>query len=98
MLNVLLGTLIDKLPELFLMSAKDKSSDAKALLSKRVAKWQKLLELKMVLDASLMGISDRWADGKGPLAEEFPANEIKQLIRALFQNTDRRAVTLSKIK
>ena len=40
----------------------------------------------------------RWASGKGPLAVEFPVDEMKQLIRALFQNTDRRAAVLARIK
>lgn len=40
----------------------------------------------------------RWADGKGPLAAEFSAAEVKSLIRALFQNTERRAAALAKIK
>lgn len=43
-------------------------------------------------------LSSRWAEGKGPLAQEFSSNEMKSLIRALFQNTDRRAVALTKIK
>lgn len=40
----------------------------------------------------------RWADGKGPLVLEFSNSEVKNLIRALFQNTDRRAVALTKIR
>ena len=43
-------------------------------------------------------IEDRWAAGKGPLANEFTADEIKRMIRALFQNTDRRAAVLSRIR
>lgn len=43
-------------------------------------------------------LPSRWADGKGPLAEEFSAAEVKSLIRALFQNTERRAAALAKIK
>lgn len=40
----------------------------------------------------------RWADGKGPLAAEFSPAEVKSLIRALFQNTERRAAALAKIR
>ena len=40
----------------------------------------------------------RWAEGKGPLAVEFSGPEMKSLVRALFQNTERRAVALAKIK
>lgn len=59
--------------------------------------WYKLNELSFVLNASLADINDRWADGKGPLALQFKGEELKQLIKALFQNTDRRAAVLAKI-
>lgn len=62
-----------------------------------VEKWNQLQELQLVLNSSLLDIYDRWADGKGPLALLFQAEEVKKLIRALFQNTDRRAAILSKI-
>nr|XP_023020475.1 centromere/kinetochore protein zw10 homolog [Leptinotarsa decemlineata] len=62
-----------------------------------VASWYKLNELNFVLSASLLDINDRWADGKGPLAIQFKPNELKSLIRALFQNTDRRSAVLAKI-
>ena len=52
----------------------------------------------MMLNASLQEIADRWSEGKGPLAHELGENEVKQLIRALFQNTDRRAAVLAKIR
>ena len=35
---------------------------------------------------------------QGPLAHEFTAQEVRGLIRAIFQNTDRRAAVLAKIK
>ena len=35
---------------------------------------------------------------QGPLAQEFTAQEVRGLIRAIFQNTDRRAAILAKIK
>uniref|UniRef100_A0A8D3E8Q6 Centromere/kinetochore protein zw10 homolog n=1 Tax=Scophthalmus maximus TaxID=52904 RepID=A0A8D3E8Q6_SCOMX len=55
-------------------------------------------ELVIVLRANLQEIVDRWADSKGPLASEFSSSEVKNLIRALFQNTERRAMALTKIK
>nr|XP_022903639.1 centromere/kinetochore protein zw10 homolog [Onthophagus taurus] len=60
--------------------------------------WRKLNELSFLLSANLLEISDRWADGKGPLALHFKGEELKNLIRALFQNSDRRAAVLSKIQ
>ncbi|KAH0623348.1 hypothetical protein JD844_031587, partial [Phrynosoma platyrhinos] len=63
-----------------------------------VPKWMTFRELMLVLQASLQEIVDRWADGKGPLAAEFSPGEVKNLIRALFQNTERRAAALARIK
>ncbi|NXT68747.1 ZW10 protein, partial [Chaetops frenatus] len=63
-----------------------------------VQKWMTFKELMIILQANLQEIVDQWADGKGPLAEEFSAAEVRSLIRALFQNTERRAAALAKIK
>lgn len=63
-----------------------------------VRKWDKLNELIFMLNASLVDIDDRWADGKGPLALHFQPEEVRKLIRALFQNTDRRALVLARIR
>lgn len=62
-----------------------------------VPQWHKFNELVFILGASLLDINDRWADGKGPLALQFTPYELKQLIRALFQNSDRRAAVISRI-
>ena len=56
-----------------------------------VKSWSRFRELILVLNASLREIEERWAGGKGPLAADFSVEEMKQLIRALFQNTERRA-------
>ena len=69
-----------------------------AILMKNVSKWGQLLELQLVLNAGLQEIADRWAEAKGPLAVQFSANEVKRLIRALFQNTDRRAAVMATIR
>ncbi|XP_030394502.1 centromere/kinetochore protein zw10 homolog [Gopherus evgoodei] len=63
-----------------------------------VQKWMMFKELMIILQANLQEIVDRWVDGKGPLAAEFSPTEVKSLIRALFQNTERRAAALAKIK
>ncbi|XP_036775678.2 centromere/kinetochore protein zw10 homolog isoform X2 [Manis pentadactyla] len=63
-----------------------------------VPKWMPFQELLLLLRAGLREIGDRWADGKGPLAAAFSSSEVKALIRALFQNTERRAAALAKIK
>lgn len=51
----------------------------------------------MILNASMAQIAEQWADGKGPLTLNFRAEDIRHLIRALFQNTDRRASVLATI-
>lgn len=63
-----------------------------------VPHWSKYKQMVGALEASLQDLADGWSDGKGPLALDFTANEVRGLIRALFQNTDRRAAVLSKIK
>ena len=77
----------------------DRKNDISKLdVIRYVKKWNKFKELILILNASMREIEDRWAGGKGPLAIEFSVDEVKKLIRALFQNTDRRAATLSRIK
>ncbi|BFZ06795.1 hypothetical protein BsWGS_09834 [Bradybaena similaris] len=71
---------------------------ASAELLRHAPGWARLTELKFVLGASLAGISDRWAEGLGPLAVSFSPGEVKQMIRALFQNTERRANVLASIR
>lgn len=51
----------------------------------------------MMLNASMAHITEQWSEGKGPLTLHYKAEEVKHLIRALFQNTDRRANALAKI-
>ncbi|XP_071080296.1 centromere/kinetochore protein zw10 homolog [Haliotis cracherodii] len=96
-LHSLLSVVLEKAGPLF-NTPTDKADNMDVELQRNVSKWRKFKELHLVLNASLQKISDRWAEKKGPLALDFSANEIKQLIRALFQNTDRRAAVLSKIR
>lgn len=62
-----------------------------------VPSWMKLMQMKMILNASLAEITTQWSERKGPLALNYRPDEIKHLIRALFQNTDRRSQALSLI-
>ncbi|XP_065207080.1 centromere/kinetochore protein zw10 homolog [Planococcus citri] len=82
-------TILNKMPALF--------PDSKEVY-RHVKRWSKFSELFKVLNGGLKDIDDRWADGKGPLAQEFTADQVKHLIRALFQATDRRSALLSRIK
>lgn len=96
LLHTLLTTMAKRASNCFQPPVGD--PDGKPELFKHVAKWLKFKELMLVLNAGLHDIADRWADGKGPLAQEFTGAEVKQLVRALFQNTERRAAVLAKIR
>ncbi|XP_013187032.1 centromere/kinetochore protein zw10 homolog [Amyelois transitella] len=63
-----------------------------------VKSWAKFQELIFVLRGSLKDIEKHWNDGVGPLSEHFKTDELRTLIKALFQNTQFRANLLSKIK
>ena len=60
-----------------------------------VSNWQRMLHLQFILDASLVDITNSWKAGQ--VSQSFKVEEVKRLIRALFQNTDRRANALSAI-
>ena len=57
--------------------------------------WQRMLHLQFILDASLIDITNSWKSGQ--ISHSFKVEEVKRMIRALFQNTDRRANALSAI-
>ncbi|KFO31125.1 centromere/kinetochore protein zw10 homolog [Fukomys damarensis] len=92
-------TVMDEGPQVFApLSEENKNKPYQEEVPVYVPKWMPFKELMMILQASLQEIADRWADGKGPLASAFSSSEVKALIRALFQNTERRAAALAKIK
>ncbi|XP_032141397.1 centromere/kinetochore protein zw10 homolog isoform X2 [Sapajus apella] len=92
-------TVMDEGPQVFApLSEESKNKKYQEEVPVCVPKWMPFKELMMMLQASLQEIGDRWADGKGPLAAAFSSSEVKALIRALFQNTERRAAALAKIK
>ncbi|XP_069894590.1 centromere/kinetochore protein zw10 homolog [Dipodomys merriami] len=92
-------TVMDEGPQVFApLSEESKNKKYQEEVPVYVPKWMSFKELMMILQANLQEIGDRWADGKGPLATAFSSSEVKALIRALFQNTERRAATLAKIK
>ncbi|XP_055637235.1 centromere/kinetochore protein zw10 [Toxorhynchites rutilus septentrionalis] len=62
-----------------------------------VKNWMKLVQLSKILDASLVEITEMWAEGKGPLTLNFKSEDIKHLIKALFQNTKHRQICLASI-
>ncbi|XP_053692166.1 centromere/kinetochore protein zw10 [Sabethes cyaneus] len=78
----------DKAPSLF----KDPTD-----ITLLVKPWTKLVQLHTILDSSLVEITELWAEGKGPLTLNYRPEEVKHLIRALFQNTNHRQMSLASI-
>uniref|UniRef100_A0A8C7RQ79 Centromere/kinetochore protein zw10 homolog n=1 Tax=Oncorhynchus mykiss TaxID=8022 RepID=A0A8C7RQ79_ONCMY len=98
-LQILCQTIIEEGPLVFIpLPEENKNKKYQEEVPVYVKKWITFKELVIVLQANLQEIVDRWAEGKGPLALEFSSSDMKSLIRALFQNTERRAVALTKIK
>ncbi|XP_010132913.1 PREDICTED: centromere/kinetochore protein zw10 homolog, partial [Buceros rhinoceros silvestris] len=92
-------TMVEEGPQIFTPLLEDnKNKKYQEEVPVYVQKWMTFKELMIILQANLQEIVDQWADGKGPLAAEFSAAEVKSLIRALFQNTEKRAAALAKIK
>ncbi|NXT00652.1 ZW10 protein, partial [Jacana jacana] len=92
-------TMVEEGPQVFTpLPEEDQNKKYQEEVPVYVQKWMTFKELMIILQANLQEIVDQWADGKGPLAAEFTAAEVKSLIRALFQNTERRAAALAKIK
>lgn len=85
---------ISEAPQLF----KTQNQEEKVIVNCYVRKWEKFQKLQWMLGASMREIVDLWSGGKGLLAAEFTSDEVKDFIRALFQNTDRRAAALAKIR
>lgn len=56
------------------------------------------LELERMLTSSLAETVSRWGGGFGPLSVAFRADQVKKMIRALFQNNELRASALNKIR
>ena len=77
---------------------KDERSPGLNILARLAPNLIRFNELCLVLNSSLQTIVDRWLNGQGPLASQFTAMEIKQLIRALFQTSERRTAALAKIQ
>jgi protein transport protein DSL1/ZW10 len=65
--------------------------------AKYIDSWQKFNYLIVLLKENLQKIADLWSEGKGPLAINYDSQEVRNLIKALFMNTDKRASILAKI-
>ena len=101
-LKSVLSLLLDAAPTLFTEVRQERASgvstNPEVLLHEHVPNWLKFRELVFVLGASLQQLSDRWADGKGPLALYFTVEELKKMVIAIFENTSRREILLSQLR
>ena len=87
-----LEVVIEKGPSVLLLSQGQPDS-----VSQYCKEWGKVKQLAAVLNAGLQEIVEMWSAGSGPLAKDFTAGEVRGMVKALFQNTERRAAALSKI-
>ena len=92
-LHALLKMLVSRASQVLLIEETEGNAEV-AVASKN---WGKLRSLSIVLNASLLEITDMWDGGKGSLAKNFTVGEARGLIKALFRNTERRAAALNKI-
>eukprot|EP00117_Sycon_ciliatum_P000966 scpid31948/ scgid6827/ Centromere/kinetochore protein zw10 homolog len=67
-------------------------------LRELVPHWEKFRYLLILLDGNLQLFVDLWSQGTGPISSIYTAAEVRQLIRALFQNTERRSNALTTIR
>ena len=93
----LLEVVLEKGVSVMQLNKQEEEEEGESVLLNYCPSWPQLRELVFVLDARLQEIVDRWAGGKGSLAKQFKAIQIRSLIKALFTNTDRRAAALDKI-
>ena len=67
-------------------------------LHENVPNWMKFKELVQLLHSGLQDVSDRWSDGKGPLALYFTSEEVRRLVIGIFENTSKRDLLLAQLR
>ena len=55
-------------------------------------------QIVFLLDCSLSELDDSWGDGHGPLARYFTKFQLRNFIRALWSNNEKRAAMLEKLR
>ena len=73
------------------------SFNAEVMLQESVSSWMKFRELVAFLGYDLSSLSDRWADGKGPLAMHFLTEEVAVMTVAMFEKTAKRDGFLTQL-
>ncbi|XP_035215313.1 centromere/kinetochore protein zw10 homolog isoform X2 [Stegodyphus dumicola] len=93
-LDSIFGILLKEGSDLFKISSTNRSN-AVHLYVRSLTKFQ---EMHFLLCATMKEIVDRWAGGKGSLATHFRPEEVRHMIMAFFENSEKRVAALSKIK
>jgi centromere/kinetochore protein ZW10 len=73
------------------------NANPQVCLHENVPSWLRFTEIIMLLASGLQDISDRWADGKGPLAMYLNSDEVRRMVLAMFENTSKREKVLKEI-
>lgn len=94
-LHAFMNILIDRGPEIIQTCSSDVIETG---IIEHVRSWTKFEMLATLLEASLQEIVDMWHAGEGELEKCMTEGEVRTLIRALFQNTERRSQALARIK
>uniref|UniRef100_A0A0N5ARX0 WASH-7_N domain-containing protein n=1 Tax=Syphacia muris TaxID=451379 RepID=A0A0N5ARX0_9BILA len=89
----LIAQILMKMEELFKFDNSKQSSIHRFVESQ----YFRLKEVLFCLNASLLLIHSRWCSGKGPLAQWLQPNELRHLIKALFQASEQREKVLKII-
>lgn len=95
-LQHVLSKIVEVSPDYF--NLEDSGINPQVTIHENVTNWMKFKELVLVLSSGMQAVSDRWADGKGPLALYFTAEEVKKLVVAMFENTSRRDSLLAQLR
>ena len=85
-------------PDIFSVEGFSCGSSTQVALHEFVSNWMKFSELNLVFASKLQDISDRWVDGKGPLALHFTGEQISTLVTAMFENTKKRDSLLAQLR
>lgn len=95
-LQEVLSTVVESAIDLFKLD--DPQQNPQVTIHEFVPSWMRFKELGRLLGCSLQDMADRWADGKGPLAVHFTAQEVSQLVIAIFENTSKRDAFLHQLR
>ncbi|ELU07623.1 hypothetical protein CAPTEDRAFT_135408, partial [Capitella teleta] len=96
-LQEVLSIIVESAVDLFRLE-ESSQGNPEVVIHEYVPCWMRFKELGRLLGYSLQQMSDRWADGKGPLAVHFTGHEVAQIVVAIFENTSKRDALLAQLR